>query len=244
MRRLLLLAGALSLLACNAEGRLRFSTVVGYEDSQGFDSPLAVGRLVIVGLEDQATSEPLGALTLSVSPRDGGEARVFPLGLATFGVIVSAPGGYDLVAEDAAGEVERLSVTAEEVASLKLASSAELGTFQNQGSNRECASFETLARFDPADFVLHQNQQIQVSVVPLNAAGEPLIGLLSLAAAGPDSLLLTGGEARQGASANSVRVEAVGLLGDAAAITFSEAGGAAFVINLNTSAELDPRGCE
>jgi hypothetical protein len=244
MRRLLLLAGALPLLACSAEGRLRFSTVVTYPESEGFASPLAVDRLVIVGLEDSASREPLGALTLSVSPRDGGEARVFPLGLATFGVIVSAPGGYDLVAEDAAGEVERLSVTAEEVASLKLASEARLVIFQNQNSDSECASFETINRFDVTDFVLQQNQLLEVSVVPLSAAGEPLIGLLSLTATGPDALLLTGSEAEQAAPANAVRIEAAGLLGDAAAVAFSETGGAAFVIELQTSASLDPTDCE
>jgi hypothetical protein len=246
--RYLLLGGAFALFACSGNGQLIFSPVVQYAETDGFQSPIAVGRVVLVSLEDKSTREPLGALTLSVDPQDtGGSARVFPVGLATFGVVLETAGDYQLTALDGDQEAGSILVTAEDEASVRTAKSAEVITTNNAGTDSQCSSTDELHPFNPAAFVLHANQTLQLAAVPLDAQGTPLLGLLPLTAAGPNTLELSGVTLNQGAQANAVVVGEVnpGTLGEAATLTFTdETLAQSFTISLQTSNELEDAHCK
>lgn len=172
------IAGALLGAACGV--RPVISPVGEYAEIKNLKAaPFAVGRVVLVELENKRNDAPLASLSLTVTPLDGGAAQVFGLSGGVFGIVLEQEGEYELIATDAAtgDEVESLTVTAKQEASFRLSTFAGLNTsFESGGTS--CAVFEELEDFDISDFVLHSNQALDVSLLALSADGEPLLGLL------------------------------------------------------------------
>ncbi|MCU0698577.1 MAG: hypothetical protein MUC96_18910 [Myxococcaceae bacterium] len=217
----LLLAGVVgvSLQGCadggtGDNGRVRFSQVVNFVETDDFSPPLVVGRTVLIRLEHA----PLGGqsfpeLNLEVT---GGAAQVLPLGFAQFAVRLDDAAAYRFRAREGTKEIDAITVTAARGASMRLHRQARLVTTGTDASGKRCARGSTV---ELTDLVLAPNQEAMVTVVPLDGSGAPMLGLLQLTAkASRDDVELDTPFFFQGGSPNTLVIRptlASGPLGDA-----------------------------
>jgi hypothetical protein len=179
---LLAVALGLTLVGCadggtGDKGLVRFSQVVNFVETDDFRPPLVVGRTVLIRLE----RAPLGSqgfpeLNLEVT---GGAAQVLPLGFAQYAVRLDDAAAYRFRAREGTKEVDAITVTAAQGASMRLHGKAQVMTSGVDARGRRCAQGSTV---DLADLSLAPNQEALVTVVPVDGAGAPMLGMLQLTA--------------------------------------------------------------
>ena len=219
-----------ALTGCNSDGQLganglvRFSQVVDFKETDDFSAPIAENKTVMVALQHPDSSDTSGLidpdtypeLNLTVessNPLLGGET--FPLGFAQYGVVLDGSGDYRLRANNGDDELDYLEVTSKPVDTIRLSEQAVLTT-----STDDCTSG---AEVELDDVVLHANQTLTVYVVPVDDAGEPMLGLLHLTATAEGSLSLDSPLAGHGASANALQIHGKEtVLPDSETITIEE----------------------
>ncbi|MCA2977857.1 MAG: hypothetical protein INH41_13935 [Myxococcaceae bacterium] len=167
---------------------VRFSQVVNFIETDDFSAPLVAGRTVLIRLErtTPATLDngplPRGRayaeLALEVT---GGAAQVLPLGFAQYAVRLDDPVDYRFVAKEGTRTVDAMSVKARRGAALRLHGSARVKT-SAPVTGGGCSQVSSVAL---ADVVLAPNQTVDFTVVPLDAAGQPMLGMLQLTASAP-----------------------------------------------------------
>jgi hypothetical protein len=169
---------------------VRFSQVVNFVETDDFTAPLVVGRTVLIRLE-RTTPATLGSgplprgrayaeLELDVT---GGAAQVLPLGFAQFAVRLDDAVDYRFVAKEGTRTVDGITVKARRGAALRLHGTARVTTTAPVPSGG-CSQ---ASRVELADVVLAPNQTAEFTVVPLDAVGRPMLGMLQLTARAPTS---------------------------------------------------------
>jgi hypothetical protein len=134
--------------ACNngePNGELRLTAGATFAETEDLDASFAVGRVVPVFLADQGSGDPLSQLTLTVEPQD--KAEVIALGSATFGVVLEEAGDFTLTVLDGESVVETRTVTAENIAQIRLSKKAVISTTKNAGTEEECTKSNEKSRF-------------------------------------------------------------------------------------------------
>jgi hypothetical protein len=180
--RLSLLVGAfMALLGCadggnGDKGIVRFSQVVNFVETDDFGPPLVQGRTVLIKLEHAPLGEQsYPELSLEVT---GGAAQVLPLGFAQYAVRLDDEKTYRFRAKEGTRELDAISVSAKKGARLRLQGRAQVATSGESGGRR-CVR---AASVDLADLTLAPNQEVALTVVPVDEAGRPMLGLLQLSA--------------------------------------------------------------
>lgn len=251
-RRLAALLPALAFVAlaagCHSDGqpgvtgKVRFSQVLDYADTNDFTAPVAVGSTLLVALQAPGMSAVPGAeagLTLVVEQGGKPAGSVSPMGFGQFAVVLPSPGAYDLVAESGGTELDHLPVTAEAVHALRLSERFEV---ESRGSQCTVVASET-SGLDHT--VLHANQQLTVYAVPVDESGAPMVGLLALTADAPDTLGLGSPFVGGGIRANALTLSPAGTLGSPAMVTVRDSGdGLTTSLDLATSPDDAPVDCQ
>ncbi len=236
---LVALAGCHSDGQVGATGKVRFSQVLDYADTNDFAAPVAVGATLLVALQAPADQSTDTGLTLAV--RQGGHdaGAVSPMGFGQFAVVLPSPGTYDLVALDHGTELDHLSMTAEDVHGLRL--SQRFGVLTQGPKCTEATSATT----GLADFVLHANQRLTVFAVPTDAHGKAMVGLLPLTADGPDAVAFDSPLVGEGIRANALSILPAGTLGQPVTVTVTDPDvPATATLKLGTSADDAPVSCQ
>jgi hypothetical protein len=167
-------------------GRVHFSQVVDFKETDDFDAPIAAGRTVIVALEHphgesgRNTELTFEVRTAADQPTDA--ASWLPLGVAQYAFVISEPGDFRMVALQDEQMLDYLDVVAKPLDHLALATDAEVITRTIECSETSSVKAQELA--------LYRNDSVTLWVVPRSAEGEPMIGLLNLTAEGPDAIAL------------------------------------------------------
>jgi hypothetical protein len=203
----LILIGACSDNQLGDRGLVRFSQVVNFAETDDFTAPIAAKKPMFIVLqrpdgtflEDDTFTE----LTLRVEDNENpgktsDNAVVFPLGFAQYGVILDRPGPFRLVAEQRGIFLDGLVIQSQTMAGIRFASTARVTTFTDQ-----CITSEEIDS-DLSSFLLHFNQEIEVSIVPETLENQPMIGLLALTADSPDGLSLDSPIFGQGVTPNEL----------------------------------------
>jgi hypothetical protein len=220
------------------EGNVRFSQVVDFQETDDFDSAVAVNKTILIALQHPKggtlfeLEETFPELELNVEgPGLSQNGQTFPLGFAQYSVILEEPGDYRLVAEDRGQELDHLRLRAEPMAGIRLSNEALLTT-----RGDECTTTETV---NPEHITLHPNQSLRVYVVPTDDIGRPLLGLLNLTAHASQGLELDAPLVGHGASANALDIRANGSdLGERVEVVIQElTDDVGFVLNLDASDE-------
>jgi hypothetical protein len=151
-----------------------------------------------------------------------GEAveSIFPLGFAQYGVVFEKPGTYRLVASEGARPLDELRVTVADVDALTLSRHVTVTTQYEDMTGDHCTKIEKVDGIE--NVTLHQNQTVQMYVVPTNAANQDLIGFLALTANGPDSVILHSPLVGQGRRANSLHVRPIDRMLDTIDLTIED----------------------
>lgn len=158
------------------KGLVRFSQVVNFVETNDFTRPLVLGRTVLIKLEHAPQGErSFPELSLEVT---GGAAQVLPLGFAQYAVRLDEEKPYRFRAKEGTRELDALSVTSKKGAKLRLHGKAQVATRGESGGKR-CVR---AAAVDLGDLVLAPNQEVALTVVPVDGAGEPMLGMLQLSA--------------------------------------------------------------
>lgn len=180
--RLTLALGTFTLLLGCADGAngdkglVRFSQVVNFVETDDFKPPLVLGRTVLLKLEHAPLGEQsYPELSLEVT---GGAAQVLPLGFAQYAVRLDEEKTYRFRAKEGTRELDAISVSSKKGATLRLHGKAQVTTSGESGGKR-CVR---AAAVDLADLTLAPNQQVAVTVVPVDEAGAPMLGMLQLSA--------------------------------------------------------------
>lgn len=175
------------------QGKVRFSQIVSFSDTKPFAGSVVVGATLFVALEQtggSSVADPPVQPNLTVRANavgHDGKCQILPLGFGQFAVAFGAPGAYDLVAQQGDAVVDTLSVTAGAEAGLRLGTSIDVAT-TGQDGGRMCTTSTKLSSLH--GFVLHPNQRVTLSAVPVSKDGAPMMGMLQLTAQAPDSLVL------------------------------------------------------
>jgi hypothetical protein len=209
----LMWAGPFVLFAACSDGQLgdkglvRFSQVVNFTETDDFTAPIAAQKTMFVVLQRPDGSiiedDTFTELTLRVEDnenpgKDSDDVVVFPLGFAQYGVIINKAGPFRLVAENKESFLDGLVIQSQDMAGIRFASTASVTTFTDQ-----CIVSEEI-NSDLNNFVLHPNQEIEVSVVPETPEGQAMIGLLALTADSPEGLSLDSPIFGQGVTPNEL----------------------------------------
>ncbi|MBL8921342.1 MAG: hypothetical protein JNJ54_20955 [Myxococcaceae bacterium] len=180
--RVTLALGTLTLLLGCADGAngdkglVRFSQVVNFVETNDFTPPLVLGRTVLIKLEHAPLGEQsFPELSLEVT---GGAAQVLPLGFAQYAVRLDEEKAYRFRAKEGTRELDAISVVAKKGARLRLHAKAQVVTSGESGGRR-CVR---AAAVNLADLTLAPNQEAAVTVVPVDDAGAPMLGMLQLTA--------------------------------------------------------------
>ena len=167
-------------------GRVHFSQVVDFKETDDFDAPIAVGRTVIVALEFPGGERGRNTeLTFEVRTADDQPTEAaswLPLGVAQYAFVISEPGDYRMVALEAEQMLDYLDVVAKPLDHLALATDAEVVTRTIECTDTTSVRTQELA--------LYRNDSVTLWVVPVSAEGEAMLGLLNLTAEGPDAVAL------------------------------------------------------
>jgi hypothetical protein len=203
-------------------GRIRFSQIVHFAETDDFTAPIASGSSVLVTFQDPDTDTILTDgttvvdLALEVDKANGDPIdSVFPLGFAQYVMILEDAGDYTMVARDGDEVLDSLTVTAEPARSIRLARDVVVTT----RSADDCVKNETVAS---GDVVLHANQALDAYVVPLSDAGDPMVGLLPLTATGPVQIAFDSPLIGHGQMANALHVEPAGEMTDRADLVIDD----------------------
>jgi hypothetical protein len=237
--RTILFFGAALALACQNDapnGELRLTTASPFAEIDDLEAPFAVGRIVPVFLADDGSGDPLSNLTIEIEPQD--TAQIIPLGSATFGVVLEAPGSYTLSVLEDGSVIDSASITAEEIASLRVSKEATIRNIKNAGTEEECSSTDEKNRFKLDKFTLHQNQELELSIVAQNANGEPLLGLLGLSLDTEAPVSLNASNLSGINAANTFTIAPAGTLGAPITVNTEEnPSGQVLAITIETSSD-------
>jgi hypothetical protein len=204
---LLLVAGcAISDGEAGDRGIVRFSLVHDYSQSRDLSSPIAVGRTILIAIQ-RPDGNTFTELELAIEDPSGDTVdAIAPLGFAQYAVVLDEPGLHRLVATDRDGRpLDSLSIRAEEVEEIVVDETVLVTTLRDDGIVK-CAQVEEQAL---KNVVLHQNQTIEMFVVPRSRLGEPMIGLLALTASGPVNVELHAPLTGEGRFANALIVDPI-----------------------------------
>lgn len=244
---LLAAAGCISDGQTGERGLVRFSAVVNFADTSDLSAPLATGTTLLVALQSPQglmDGPTLANLTLSVETPDGSTAgSVAPLGFAQYAVSIDDPGTYALVARDHGTEIDRLPITAANRAGLRLSQHLSVVTTA-QGQSSTCVQ-ATDVDTGLDGFVLHPNQSVTMYVVPTDASGNAMLGLLPLSATPAAGVSLDSPLIGQGVFANGLRVVPNGSLGDPVTVGIDEVDtGRHLDATIETSSQDAPIQCQ
>jgi hypothetical protein len=251
MRAFLLSAVLLVVSGCMVDGAngengvVRFSQMVDYKETQGFDARIALGRTILVRLEhadaranEQARQPGFPELGLRV---DGGGSRIFPLGFGQYGVVFETAGTHTLIAQVDGKDVDRLKVEVAAMRGLRFSPKANVVTML-RGANSVCFRGSEV---DLADFVLRENQSVKLDAIPLDDDGNAMIGFLSVrATSDSEAVTLDTPLFYEGGAPNTLVVGGTGALGDAVTVTAIEENGAQTSVKLDTAAGEAPGTCD
>ncbi len=221
------------------EGKVRFSQVLRYQATDGFDAPIVRGSTLMLALQatkgwlDIIDQETLADHELSV---EGDSSAVLPLGFAQYALQFKEEGSYTLNANYDGKVVDWLRVQVEDAASMEVHPTAQLATRFRDGG-RECFSSEEVKL---SEVTLHQNQELTIYLVPKTESGRSMIGLLNLdvnteSPVGFDSPLVG-----QGRSANALRIIPQDTLGATVEVSLSELN-YGFDTQLSVKADSEPQ---
>lgn len=190
-------------------GVVRFSLVVDFIDNSSIDDDVATNRTLFVAMQHPKQGflddETFTNLTLEVRDPDGKPVEsVFPLGFAQYGVVFENAGRYKLVAMDGDEEVDAFAVDVRDVDTIELSRRVVVSTTYEDAMGRDCTSVDEIDGIE--NVILHENQSVQMFVVPKASNGDDLIGFLALTGDGPDSVVLHSPLVGQGRRANSLIV--------------------------------------
>lgn len=196
------------------QGKVRFSQVLDYGETDNFSSPLAAGRPLFLALQHPKNGflddETYAELTLSVQREDGSSIdSVWPFGFAQYGLLIEDPGSYWLIASQEGVQLDALKIKVERLAHISVSSRIQVKTTLRSESG-SCSKVEEVSGL--SQVVLHKNQRLELFVVPENSAGEPMLGLLALTAKAHESVQLDAPLFGQGARANALSIEPSGTM--------------------------------
>jgi hypothetical protein len=205
-------------------GKVRFSLVSNYSDNSDLSAPVATGRPIFVALQRPKDGflddETFVNLTLQVQRSDGSEVEsVWPMGFAQYGVMLEEAGAYRLVAMDGGQRIDRIEIKADDLTGIDL-SRRVFVTTSYESAGRSCTKLEEVQGIE--NVTLHQNQRIEVAVLPKNGGSQNLLGLLALTARGPSSVMLDAQILGQGRLANSFIIKPDGPLPSQIDLTITE----------------------
>ncbi len=235
VRSHLFLAGAVALLGgCSsgqlgAEGQVRFSQVVSFEETTDFGPPIVTSSGMLIQLEDPTSSPEIvnPELSLIVQDADGSgpssHAEVIPLGFAQFAITLTQSGSFTLVAQQAGKEVDFLDVSAESASGLRWHAQADVVATSASGSGSSATACASTSQVDIGSLVLSPNTSITLFVIPEDSSNDALLGLLQLTASATGPVALSGGFLGQGLTPNSITVSPQGSLGAPATLTVNDA---------------------
>lgn len=214
---LLALSLAAGSFACGAtsdgqigeNGEVRFSLVVDFIDNASIDDDVATHRTLFVAMQHPKRGflddETYTKLSLQVRNEDGElVSSVFPLGFAQYGVVFEQAGRYKLVAMDGGTQLDAFSINVRDVDDIALSRRVVVSTTYEDDNGDTCARVQEIDGIE--NVVLHENQSVQMFVVPRASDGADLIGFLALTGDGPDSVILHSPLVGQGRRANSLIV--------------------------------------
>lgn len=160
-------------------GVVRFSQIVNFVETNDFTPPLVVNRTVMIRLEhaNAAGTDGRGFPELSLEVT-GGTSQVLPLGFAQYAVRLDEEKDYRFRAKEGAREVDVLTVKAKKGASMRLHETANVVTMTKSGG-KTCIK---AAELPIAGLTLAPNQHATLFVVPVDASGAPMLGMLQLSA--------------------------------------------------------------
>lgn len=161
------------------KGVVRFSQIVNFVETHDFKPPLVVNRTVMIRLEhaNAVGTDGRGFPELSLEVT-GGTSQVLPLGFAQYAVRLDEEKDYRFRAKEGAREVDVLTVKAKKGASMRLHANASVVTIAKSGGKTCVKATEVPV----AGLTLAPNQEATLFVVPLDASGEPMLGMLQLSA--------------------------------------------------------------
>ena len=223
------LLGACSSGQLGAEGQVRFSQVVSFEETTDFGPPIVTNSGMLIQLEDpNPTPEIVNPdLNLVVQDANGtgpsAHAEVIPLGFAQFAITLTQGGSFTLVAEEAGKEVDFLGVTAEGASGLRWHPQADVVATTASGSSSSASACAQTSEVDIGSLVLSPNSSITLHVIPEDSSNDALLGMLQLTASSTGPVALSGGYLGQGLTPNSITVSPQGGLGAPATVTVDDA---------------------
>lgn len=228
-------------------GVVRFSQVLDYGETSDFSAPIAVGRPLFLALQRPKTGflddETFAELTLRVEGPNGAEVgSVWPFGFAQYGVMFETPGVYTLIAERDGAKLDSLPVTVAPLDRIELSPRVQVGT-RYQDGRESCTSVEEIDGLE--NVVLHANQRISLYVVPRDANGRPMLGLLALSAKPVEGLLYDAPLFGQSRRANALWVIADGVVDGTATLNITdEDTGETVTTTFETSSDIVPLDCD
>lgn len=159
---------------------VRFSQIVNFVETDDFSRPLVLERTVMIRLEHAsalgAEARSFPELTLEVT---GGTSQVLPLGFAQYAVRLDEAKDYRFRAKEAGREIDALTVRAQKAKAIRLHATAKVFTTSKTAQGVSCSSTTDV----PVEgLTLAPNQEATVFVVPVDADGKPMLGMLNLTA--------------------------------------------------------------
>lgn len=231
--------------AVGSRGRVRFSHIFQFTETEGFEAPIANGATTLVELQHARAGgdEPPNApeFTLTAKPvGHAGSAAVLPLGYARSAVRLLGVGAWRLEALDQGQVVDALAVRVAPATHLRIGREATVRTWRTS-PNDVCSQVH---RQTLDSLVLHPNQDVSLYVVPLDDGDVPMTGLLELSAQGRSTLDLTAPALLPASQPNMLHVEPVALDGTTETIRLSAAGLRGATVSLQTSTDRAPISCD
>ncbi len=200
MKMLLSAVGLFVLVGCadganGDKGKVRFSQMVNFVETDDFTPPLVVNRTVLIRLEHPGVVEQSGFPELSLEVT-GGTNQVLPLGFAQFAVRLDEEKDYRFRAKQGALELDALTVHSKKAVAMRLHGKATVVTTA-KANGKTCVK---AAQSELDAITLAPNQEATYFVVPVDGNDKAMLGMLQLTArtSRPDVVLdtpifLTGG---------------------------------------------------
>lgn len=161
----------------------RISQVVQFADTQPFVAPVAQGSTLLFAVQSVDGHALSTDVSLTVSATTSGQfATIVPIGVAQYAVTLGSVGAYNLQAMDGIDAIAITTLTAAPMRDLAVASTLSVTTTGTDATGQSCSSTETVGSL--RGLLLHANQTLMFSVVPLGGDGAPMMGTLSLLASG------------------------------------------------------------
>ena len=160
------------------EGKVTFSQLLEFPETDGFNSPVAAGSTLLIGLEEPqgflGSDEKTALAELRLEASGPVVPTVLQVGFAQFAIHFPVAGNYDMNATLDGSVIDTIPVFVDDIATIRLPSHADLIT---QGDSADCFSRTTA---ELSGLVLHSNQSATLNFITENLDGAAMSGVVPL----------------------------------------------------------------